>query len=101
MRRAAIFQQAVLAGTLEEIAGGRWRFRYEAGYAGKPVSLTMPVAPTDYEFERFPPVFEGLLPEGEQLEAMLRRCKIDRQDFFRQLVTVGEDGVGALTVWEL
>ena len=86
---------------MEELGGGRWHFRYEAGYAGKPVSLAMPVAAEAYEFDRFPPVFEGLLPEGEPLEAMLRRCKIDRQDLFRQLVVTGEDLVGSLTVREI
>ena len=101
MRKAAIFQRAVLAGVLEELGGGRWRFCYETGYAGKPVSLAMPVASQTYEFDRFPPVFEGLLPEGEQLEAMLRRCKIDRKDFFQQLVVTGEDLVGSLAVREI
>lgn len=101
MRKALIFQQTILAGVLEELDGGRWRFRYEAGYAGKPVSLAMPIAAEVYEFDRFPPVFEGLLPEGELLEAMLRRCKIDHKDFFRQLVITGEDLVGSLTVKEV
>ena len=101
MRKAAVFQQGVLAGTLEELASGRWSFRYEVGYAGRPVSLTMPIAPTAYEFNQFPPVFEGLLPEGEQLEAMLRRYKIDRKDFFRQLVATGRDLVGSLTMEEI
>jgi len=43
-------------------------------------------------------VFEGLLPEGPQLEALLRMHKIDRNNAFRQLVTVGADMVGSLTV---
>ena len=49
----------------------------------------------------FPAVFEGLLLEGNQLEAMLRRYKLDRSDLFGQLVVVGEDLVGSLTVREL
>ena len=101
MRKAAIFQQATPAGILEELDGGRWRFTYEQNFAGQPVSLTMPTAQATYEFNRFPPVFEGLLPEGEQLEAMLRRCKIDRKDFFRQLITTGQDLVGSLMVREV
>ena len=101
MRIAAIFQQTTLAGILEELAGGRWRFTYEPNYAGKPVSLTMPVEQATHEFNHFPPVFEGMLPEGEPLEALLRRCKIDRNDFFQQLVTTGQDLVGSLTVREI
>jgi len=49
----------------------------------------------------FPPVFEGLLPEGAQLEALLRRYKIDKQDMFQQLLIVGEDVVGSLTIREV
>lgn len=98
MRKAEVYQQAVLAGTLDELDAGRWRFTYSEGYSGEPVSLTMPVAQTIHEFDRFPPAFEGLLPEGIQLEAMLRRYKLDRTDLFGQLIVVGQDLVGSLTV---
>lgn len=100
MRRAEVYQQGVLAGLLEELAQGRWRFVYGEGYSGQPVSLTMPVLGRSYEYEGFPPVFEGVLPEGIQLEAMLRRYKLDRGDFFGQLVLTGQDLVGSLTVKE-
>lgn len=53
---------------------------------------------SSYVFTTFPLVFEGLLPEGPQLEALLRKHKIDRNDAFRQLITVGGDLVGSLTV---
>lgn len=98
MRRAEIFQQGALAGTLEELDAGRWRFTYADGYSGEPVSLTMPRAKAMHEFERFPPAFEGLLPEGIQLEAMLRRYKLDRANLFGQLIVAGQDLVGSLTV---
>ena len=101
MKRAEIHQQATLAGVLEELDGGGWRFTYADGYSGEPVSLTMPVEQIVREFDRFPPAFEGLLPEGIQLEAMLRRCKLDRSDLFGQLIVVGQDLVGALTVKEV
>jgi serine/threonine-protein kinase HipA len=100
-RRARIFQHGELAGVLEELADGGWRFVYGSGYSGAPVSLTMPVRAEAYEFPDFPPVFEGLLPEGPQLEALLRKCKIDRHDAFAQLVAVGGDLVGSLTVTEI
>lgn len=101
MRKAEIYQQAALAGTLEEIEGGRWRFTYADGYAAEPISLTMPLAQRVHEFDRFPPVFEGLLSEGVQLEAMLRRYKLDRADLFGQLIVAGHDLVGSLTVKEV
>ena len=65
------------------------------------VSRTMPVSQPVHEFNRFPSAFEGLLPEGIQLEAMLRRFKLDRTDLFGQLVVAGQDLVGALTVKEI
>lgn len=99
-RRAAVSQHGRLAGWLRELEDGRWEFAYLEAYDGAPVSLTMPVRADPYEFPAFPTVFEGLLPEGPQLEALLRKHKIDRHDSFRQLVTVGADLVGSLTVAE-
>jgi serine/threonine-protein kinase HipA len=101
MKKAHVYQQAALAGVLEELDGGRWRFTYADGYSGEPVSLRMPLAQPVHEFDRFPPAFEGLLPEGIQLEAMLRRYKLDRADLFGQLIVAGQDLVGSLTVKEV
>ncbi len=98
MRKADIYQQGKLAGTLEELDQNRYRFSYASGYRGQPISLALPVREAPYEFDRFPPIFEGLLPEGLLLEAMLRQYKVDKQDMFKQLAIVGEDVVGSLTV---
>jgi serine/threonine-protein kinase HipA len=100
-RSAAIHQHGRLAGTLRSTEGAGWSFHYATDYLGPPVSLTLPVRREAYDFAGFPPFLEGLLPEGPQLEALLRKHKIDRHDAFRQLVTVGEDLVGSLTVHEL
>ena len=100
MRKAEIYQQGEFAGTLEEIDRNHCRFVYGPGYRGEPVSLALPVREPAYEFDRFPPVFEGLLPEGIQLEALLRKYKVDRNDMFQQLVIVGQDVVGSLAIKE-
>jgi serine/threonine-protein kinase HipA len=100
MRKAEIYQQGKLAGILEELDQNRYRFNYASGYRGQPISLALPVREASYEFDGFPPVFEGLLPEGLHLEALLRQCKIDQQDMFKQLLAVGGDVVGSLTVKE-
>jgi serine/threonine-protein kinase HipA len=100
MRKAAIYQQGQFAGTLAEIDRNHYQFAYQPGYSGEPISLALAVRETPYDFDRFPPVFEGLLPEGVQLEALLRTYKIDRRDMFQQLLIVGEDVVGSLTVKE-
>ncbi len=101
VRRAHVFQQGTLAGELWEQEDGDWCFRYGDEYSGLPVALTLPVRKDPYQFATFPAVFEGLLPEGPQLEALLRKHKIDRHDFFRQLVMVGADLVGSLTVFDV
>lgn len=98
--RAVILQRGLLAGHLESLGGGAWRFVYEPGYAGPPVSLGLPVRAEHYAFATFPPFLDGLLPEGAQLEALLRRRKIDRRDVYRQLIAVGRDLVGSLQVLE-
>ena len=101
MSKAEIYQQGTLAGILEELDRNRYRLVYASGYRGQPISLALPVRETPYEFDKFPPIFEGLLLEGMQLEAMLRQYKIDKKDMFKQLIAVGQDVVGSLTVKEV
>ena len=101
MRQAKILVHDVEAGILEEINQGKaYRFYYHENYLGPPISLTMPISKRDYEFSYFPPFFEGLLPEGMQLEGLLKHSKIDKNDYFQQLISAGEDLVGAVTVKE-
>ena len=99
-RMAIVSQHGIPAGHLAGLAAGGWSFTYLPGYAGPPVSLALPVRGETWLFENFPPFLEGLLPEGPQLEAILRKHKIDRADCFRQLMIVGHDVVGSLTVEE-
>ena len=99
MRRARILVHGEAAGILEELErNGKCRFFYLEGYSGPPASLTLPVVAEPYKFEGFPAFLDGLLPEGVQLEALLRQRKIDAHDYFGQLVAVGADLVGAVTV---
>lgn len=101
MRSARIFFENDLAGLLTEAeAGKEYHFQYEPGYNGHPISLTMPVREEVYLFDEFPPFFDGLLPEGFQLEALLRQKKLDRNDRFDQLLIIGADTVGAVTAKE-
>jgi len=98
MRRARVDVMGQRAGVLEEPAPGRYVFRYDDAYSGPPVSLSLPVSKREFVCEVFPPFFEGLLPEGAMLEGLLRQCKIDRTDLFGQLLAVGGDMVGAVTI---
>ena len=101
MRRAKISMHGLPAGILEEIeAGEKYRFAYFKNYNGPPIALTMPVNEKEFVFDRFPPFFDGLLPEGLLLEGLLKQRKIDKYDYFSQLIAVGNDLVGAVTVQE-
>ena len=101
MIKAQILVHDIKAGVLEQRENGKYTFTYHDEYNGAPVSLTMPLINKVYDFDSFPPFFEGLLPEGAMLEALLRKYKIDKSDYFRQLIKVGKDVVGAVTIEEL
>ena len=100
MRKAKVFNHGILAGFLIASDDGKYEFVYENNYQGSPVSLTMPVASKTFVFNKFPPFFDGLLPEGDRLEALLKSAKIDRHDLFAQIVVVGGDTVGSVTIGE-
>ena len=101
MRGAEVSMHGIPAGILEEIeAGKKYRFTYFAEYCGPSIALTMPVDQKEFVFDRFPPFFDGLLPEGLMLEGLLKLRKIDKFDYLSQLIAVGSDLVGAVTVQE-
>lgn len=102
MRKAKVFVNGIEAGILTEIKqGAEYAFEYNEGYDGLEVSRTMLPSQKKYTYNKFPPFFEGLLPEGIQLEGLLKLNKIDRNDLFSQLIAVGGDVVGAVTVKEI
>jgi len=101
MRRAKVYNFGFYAGELIELEKGKkYQFKYSDDYNGAPVSLTLPTKEREYLFDKFPPFFEGLLPEGIQLDSLLRQNKIDRNDFFSILLVTGKDLVGSVTVEE-
>lgn len=101
MKRAHIIINGMVVGVFELLNDGKYQFTYESDYDGPPVSLTMPLKQSCYEFNSFPSFFEGLLPEGMMLEALLRKYKLDKHDYFGQLIHVGHDVVGAVTIEEI
>lgn len=98
MRKAKVLMQNEVAGELYEREGQTYFFLYKKGYQGLPISLTLPIREEAYDFERFPSFFEGLLPEGIQLEGLIKHQKLDKQDYFGQLLATGRDLVGAVIV---
>ena len=91
----------ILTGILTEHSPNHFVFQYDTSYEGSPISLTMPVTDQSYEFDTFPPFFDGLLPEGIQLEGLIKKHKIDKTDYFSQLLITGQDLVGAVTIEEI
>jgi len=99
MNRARIYVHGVLAGFLEK-GGNAYRIEYLPSYRGESISLTLPLQEEPYVFDHFPSFFEGLLPEGLLLEGLLRNCKLDEKDYFGQILAVGHDLVGSVTIEE-
>jgi serine/threonine-protein kinase HipA len=99
MKMAKVFVDGEFAGHLEELQKAKfYRFTYDPAYKGSSVSLEMPLSKGVFEYDHFPPFFEGLLPEGIMLEGLLRLRKLDRNDYMSQLIAVGHDLVGNVTV---
>ncbi|MGM0609076.1 MAG: HipA N-terminal domain-containing protein [Thermotogota bacterium] len=102
MKTAKVFMHNKLAGYLTEVERNKkYKFVYDDKYKGEPISLTMPVEFKEFTFNSFPPFFDGLLPEGIQLDGLLRYKKIDKDDYFSQLIATGADLVGAVSVEEV
>lgn len=102
MKKAKVFVKGIEAGILTELIQGKeYVFEYHDTYDSIEVSRTMPTKDKVYKFDKFPPFFEGLLPEGIQLEGLLKIRKIDKNDLFSQLMAVGDDMVGSVTVKEI
>lgn len=102
MKIVSIHVSGSQAGILEEHEKGKkYTFRYLEDYDGQPVSLALPVENREYEFTSFPPFLDGLLPEGVMLESLLRQNKIDKNDYLSQILSVGDDLIGAITVREV
>ena len=101
MKKAKILIHNQPAGILSQLEDKSYALQYNDGYSGVSISLTLPVRDKPYLFKTFPPFFDGLLPEGPQLEGLLKQLKIDKTDYFSQLIAVGNDLVGAITVEEI
>jgi len=78
-----------------------YEFHYLVGYEGIAISLAMPVKDGPYIFLKVSHRFLTVLPEVYMPESLLKRCKIDLTDYFSQLVTVGANMVGSVTVKEI
>lgn len=97
-KTAVIYMHEKRAGILTQQPDGSYDFQYVSNYTGPAISLTLPTTQEHYHFDQFPAFFDGLLPEGPMLEALLRHAKLDRHDYLGQLIMIGEELVGAVSV---
>jgi serine/threonine-protein kinase HipA len=102
-RKAAIYRNGELVGTLTEESRSRYVFRYDDCWWAVPdkpaVSLTMPKTQQEYSSQFLFPFFFNLLSEGANRQLQCRWLKIDEADHFGLLLaTAQDDTVGAITV---
>lgn len=100
MRKIQLNLHNIAAAILTE-RNGEYELSYLKDYSGEPLSRALPVKKQLYTFQNFPPFLDGLLPEGIQLEALLRSYKIDAEDYLSQIIQVGKDLIGAITIEEI
>lgn len=70
MKKARVYVHDMAAGILAKQDKTTYLFTYFPDYIRPPVSLTMPIIKREYEFNTFPPFFEGLLPERVLIDFM-------------------------------
>ncbi len=97
MDRLCIYVGEHLAGYLSRSDSG-YSFGYLSGYSGPPVFLGWDVKQTHRDWDRFPSAFDGLLPEGVLLDQLLAKHKLDKADKWGQLIAVGLDLTGFVSV---
>lgn len=98
MRKAIVYVHNNRAGVLTQVSPTEYYFEYDNNYESEPVSLTMPISQKKYSYNSFPPFFDGLLPEGFMLESLMKNTNINPNDYFSQLIAVGGNMVGAVTI---
>jgi serine/threonine-protein kinase HipA len=103
MKKAKIYFQDLLAGTLAEDENG-FTFAYDTQYlqhpAARPISLTLPLRAEAYQSDVMFPFFDGLIPEGWLLNIAQEHWKIDLRDRMALLLACCQDCIGAVSVVE-
>jgi serine/threonine-protein kinase HipA len=88
------------AGRLIRKDNGNLQFRYDAGYAGPPVSWALPIQEEAHPHAVCLAVFGGLLPEGDGREALARNLGLSAGNDYGLLEEVGGDCAGAIVLLE-
>jgi serine/threonine-protein kinase HipA len=97
MDKLGIYVGEHLAGYLSQ-ESSRYVFEYLPIYKGAPVFLGWDLQQPRREWDDFPPTFDSLLPEGVLLDQLLAKHKLDKSDKWGQLIAVGLDLTGFVSV---
>ena len=101
MRRAEVYLQGRLAGTLEERDAG-YVFSYSPDYLAladsTAVSLSLPLQSEPFEDKRLFPFFDGLIPEGWLLDIAEHTWKLNPRDRMGLLLACCRDCIGAVSI---
>jgi len=96
-RELLVLVGGVPAGRVSRARGGQLRFRYDAGYAGTPLSVSMSTRIPEHSDRVVRPWIEGLLPDNEQVIARWsRQFQVDTSAFSLLGTRIGEDCAGAV-----
>lgn len=103
MRKASVYRNGILAGTLTEENRSSYVFRYDPAYFNdknaSAISLTLPKTQSEYRSSFLFPFFSNLLSEGVNRRLQSTQLKIDEDDDFGLLLATAQyDTIGAVTV---
>jgi HipA-like protein len=105
-RKAEIYNNGILAGTLEKTDRQQYIFRYDDSYFIDSnrfaISLSLPKTQQEYAAKVLFAFFYGLLSEGINKQTQCRLLRIDENDHFSLLLaTAKSDTIGSVTVKEI
>ncbi|MFH1321445.1 MAG: HipA N-terminal domain-containing protein [Bacteroidota bacterium] len=103
MRKAEVYRNGKLAGTLVQHDRKSYEFRYDDAYllndSLPAISLTLPKTKQEHKADHLFPFFFNMLSEGVNKKLQCRQLKIDENDYFGLLLaTANRDTIGAITV---
>lgn len=103
MRKAEVYRNGILAGTLIEKNRNNYIFRYDDTYFKDKnlpaISLTIPKRKQQYHSEYLFPFFYNMLSEGMNRKLQSVHLKIDKNDHFGLLLATARfDTIGAITI---
>lgn len=103
MRKAEVYRNGILAGTLLEENRNSFIFRYDNAYfkdeKQPAISLTIPKSKQQYHSKYLFPFFFNMLSEGMNRKLQSIQLKIDKKDNFGLLLATARfDTIGAITI---